>query len=165
MLPPQLLGTYRQYKQDTDSDEKHGYFVGILGAVREALRPRMTPTTAAVALDGAIETGKDTARGPAQDLGGRFAALTVDEPSQSFLDKSRNASHERPKPAQDDAASYEAETPTTLDDILFAFETLIKDLHQIRARIQWIWSRHCKHDFDLAAAAVTTNTAVSLARG
>ncbi|KAI8663548.1 hypothetical protein NCS57_00956100 [Fusarium keratoplasticum] len=99
-------------KPDPESDEKHG----------------MTPTTAAVALDAAIEAGKDTSRDPAQDLGGRFAALTVDEPSESFLDKSRNASHERPKPAQDDAASYEAEPPTTLDDIYFAFMTLMKDL-------------------------------------
>ncbi|KAI8716519.1 hypothetical protein NCS52_00946000 [Fusarium sp. LHS14.1] len=125
----------------------------------------MTPTTAAVTPNSAIETGKDTARDPAQDLGGRFAALTVHEPSESFLEKSRDASHEGPKPAQYDAASYEAELPTTSDDIYFAFNTLIKDLHQIRASIQWVWSGHGTHNFDFGAAAVTTNTAVSLARG
>lgn len=152
-------------KPDPESDQKHGYFVGILEAVRKALRPRMVPTTAAVGLDAVTEASKDTSSDPAQDLGGRFAALTVDEPSESFLDNSRNASHERPKPAQDDAASYEAEQPTSLEDIFFAFETLMKDLHPIRARIRLIWSRHSDGDFDLAAAAVATNTAVSLARG
>ncbi|KAJ3460508.1 hypothetical protein MRS44_011375 [Fusarium solani] len=56
-------------KPDPESDEKHGYFVGILEAVREALRPRMAPTTAAVALDAVIEASKDTSRDPTQDLG------------------------------------------------------------------------------------------------
>ncbi|RSL99617.1 hypothetical protein CEP52_009659 [Fusarium oligoseptatum] len=152
-------------KADLESDKKHEYFVGILEAVREALRPRMTPTTAAVALDAAIDANKDTSRDPAQGLGGRFAALTVDEPSESFLNMFSNASHERPKPAQDDATSYEAEPPTTFDDIYFAFAALMMDLELIRARIRWIWSRHGKGDFDLAAAAVATNTAVSVAAG
>ncbi|RSL61004.1 hypothetical protein CEP54_006430 [Fusarium duplospermum] len=65
----------------------------------------------------------------------------------------------------DDAASYEAEPPTTFDDIYFAFMALIMDLESIKGRIRWIWSRHCMGEFDLAAAAVATNTAVSLARG
>jgi hypothetical protein len=45
----------------------------------------MAPTTAAVALDAVIEASKDTSRDPTQDLGGRFAALMVDEPSESSL--------------------------------------------------------------------------------
>ncbi|KAM6523044.1 hypothetical protein FSOLCH5_003669 [Fusarium solani] len=150
---------------DPKSDEKHGYFVGVLEAVREALRPGMTSTTATVAVDAAIDASNDASRDATKDLGSRFAALSVDEPSQAFLDAFRNALHERPKPRDDDHVSYEAEPQTSLEDVLFAITALINDLNRIRSRIEWIWSNHCDGRFDLAAAAVATNTAISIARG
>ncbi|CAM1509648.1 Fc.00g033870.m01.CDS01 [Cosmosporella sp. VM-42] len=146
---------------DAKSDEKHGYFVGVLEAVREVLRPRMTSRTAALAVNAAIDASTDSA----QELGSRFAALHVDEPSQGFLDAFRNAPHERPKPCDDDSVSYEAEPHTSLEDALFALTVLMDDLNRIRSRIEWIWSNHTDGIFDLAASAVATNTAISFARG
>lgn len=77
----------------------------------------------------------------------------------------RNAPHERPKPRDEDQVSYEAEPQTSLEDVLFAFTVLVNDLNRIRSRIEWIWSNHRDGMFDLAAAAVATNTAISIARG
>ncbi|KAG9253575.1 uncharacterized protein F5Z01DRAFT_147185 [Emericellopsis atlantica] len=149
---------------DTKSDERHGYFVGVLEAVRAAVCPRGTPTTATAAANAAIDSANDASQAPGEDLGGRFAALTVDEPSQAFIEVFRNAPHERPEPRNDDPASYEAEPQTSLEDTLFAFFVMIDDLNRIRSRIEWIWSNHRDGMFDLAAAAVATNTAISLAR-
>ncbi|KAH7121673.1 hypothetical protein EDB81DRAFT_732501 [Dactylonectria macrodidyma] len=150
---------------DIKAEEKHGYFVGVLEAVGEALRPRMTSTTTNVAVDAAIDAINEASRGVSKDLGSRFAALSVDESSQAFLDSFRDAPHERPKPRDDDPVSYEAEPQTSLEDVLFAFTAVINDLNRIRSRIEWIWSNHRDGKLDLAAAAVATNTAISLARG
>ncbi|KAK0386743.1 hypothetical protein NLU13_6579 [Sarocladium strictum] len=140
-------------KLDPKADETHGYFLGVLEAVRKALRPGMT----------------DAAKGDADDathsLGGRFAGLSVEEPSQAFLDFVRDSHHERPKPRDEDPASYEAEPQTSLEDVIFAFIALANDLMKMRSRIKWIWSNHRDGMFDLAAAAVATNTAISMARG
>ncbi|KAJ0167056.1 hypothetical protein CTA2_4618 [Colletotrichum tanaceti] len=161
---------------DPESTERHGYFVGVLSAVRETLRPR-----AAAFATASSNTEKDAAGDKANitapndspkdeaskdlHLSNRFAALPVDEPSQAFLDAFRNAPRERPEPRDEDPVSYEAEPQTSLEDVLFAFAVLVNDLGRIRSRIEWIWSNHRDGIFDLAAAAVATNTAISVARG
>ncbi|GKT97534.1 hypothetical protein Ct61P_15384 [Colletotrichum tofieldiae] len=150
---------------DPKLDEQHGYFVGILRAVQEALRPGMATATAPTEIGAAMGTSSDTPNHSTKDLGSRFAALSVDEPSQAFLEAFRNAPHERPKARDEDPESYEAEPQTSLEDVLFAFTALVNDLNRIRSRIEWIWSNHRDGIFDLAAAAVATNTAISVARG
>ncbi|KAI6779144.1 uncharacterized protein J7T54_007599 [Emericellopsis cladophorae] len=149
---------------DSRSDERHGYFVGVLEAVRAAVCPRETPSTATAAASAAADSANDASKVLGEDLGGRFAGLTVDEPSQAFVEAFRNAPHERPKPRDNDPVSYEAEPQTSLEDTLFAFAVLVDDLNRIRSRIDWIWSNHRDGMLDLAAAAVATNTAISLAR-
>ncbi|WQF76843.1 hypothetical protein CDEST_01857 [Colletotrichum destructivum] len=145
---------------DPESAERHGYFVSILMAVREALRPGTAFATAST-----TETEAAAPKDSSKDLSNRFAALSVDEPSQASLEAFRNAPHERPAPRDEDPASYEAEPQTSIEDVLFAFTVLVNDLDRIRARIEWIWSNHRDGKFDLAAAAVATNTAISVARG
>ncbi|KAK6221179.1 hypothetical protein QIS74_04908 [Colletotrichum tabaci] len=152
---------------DSESAERHGYSVSILMAVREALRPGTAFATASTTgTDTVAGTGNTTPNDSSKDLSNRFAALTVDEPSQAFLEAFRNAPHERPVPRDEDPASYEAEPRTSIEDVLLAFTVLLNDLDRIRARIEWIWSNHRDGKFDLAAAAaVATNTAISVARG
>jgi hypothetical protein len=146
------------------SDEKHGYFVGILEAVRNALRPLMTPVSAATAAE-AIKVNATASWDATADLGSRFSALNVEEPSQAFINDFRNATHERPKQPANDPVTYEAEQQTSFEEIFFAFTILLQDLNRIRAQISQIWSKQRDGLFDLAAAAIATNTAVSLARG
>lgn len=69
----------------------------------------MTSTTATVAVGAAIDTISDASGDSTKDVSSRFAAFSVDEPSQAFLDIFRNAPHERPKPGNEDYVSYEVE--------------------------------------------------------
>ncbi|KAI1633864.1 hypothetical protein F4809DRAFT_621627 [Biscogniauxia mediterranea] len=129
------------------SHAKHEHFVGILEKVRDVLKSRMKYPQA----------DKSTP----DEVTNMFAALKVYEPSDDFL----NAPDiERPKKNKRDKATYEAEIPTGLEDLMTALTMLINDLNTIRSRIEWIWSNYRDGYFDLVAAAITTNTAFDLAR-
>jgi hypothetical protein len=140
-------------KPDLKADSRHGYFVGILEEVRDALRPHMS-TEAASATAAAPPSTTDA-------LTNRFAALEVSEPSEEFLIA---APVERPKQAASDKTVYEAESQTSLEEALFAMSAVINDLLKIRAVIEWMWANYRDGIFDLCAAAVATNTAIELAR-
>jgi hypothetical protein len=97
----------------------------------------------------------------ADDLRNRVSALTIDEPSEEFL----NAPDvERPAKLPDDCAAYESESLISLEDAIFALEILFDDMSRIRSHITWIWSQYKIGVFDLAAVAITTNTAIELVR-
>ncbi|VUC22349.1 unnamed protein product [Clonostachys rosea] len=151
---------------DAEGDEKHGYFVGVLQAVRDALRPRMTTEEAAASADKpSPSSNASTFQATAEDLGNKFAALNVDDPSQAFIDDFTSAPVERPKAQEQDPVDYTAEEPVSLEELLFSMTLLFNDLMKIRSRIDWIWSNHRDGFFDLGAAAVATNIAIALARG
>ncbi|KAI7774884.1 hypothetical protein LA080_007709 [Diaporthe eres] len=136
------------------ADSKHSYFVGVLEKVREVLKPRVPPATQDAA---SPRTPSDTL----DEVGGRFARLSVYEPSEEFL----NAPDiERPVPVKDDNATYVAEPLQDLEEALFAYTLMINDLIKIRARIEWIWTNYRDGLFELVAAAIATNTACDLAR-
>ncbi|KAI1207163.1 uncharacterized protein F4807DRAFT_435922 [Annulohypoxylon truncatum] len=140
---------------DELSDAKHGYFVGILEKVYEVLKPRVKIGL----IDSSPAPSSDES--DADDFANRFASLQVYEPSDDFL----NAPDlERPKPLEGDKITYEAEQATSLEDLLVVVTMLINDINKIRARIQWIWSNYKDGLFDLAVAAIATNTAIDLAR-
>ncbi|KAI0550364.1 hypothetical protein F4679DRAFT_208740 [Xylaria curta] len=131
------------------SDAKHQHFIGVLKKVREVLTPFMP---APVADDSASTDEK---------LRNRFAGLAVYEPSQEFLDA---PVPERPVKTGEDNAVYEAETETTFEHAIFALTNIINDMNRVRAHIRWVWSNYKIGAFDLAAAAITTNTAIDLVR-
>lgn len=131
-----------------NSDFKHSYFVGILEKVREVLKPRMSTETTTSSTD-SIET-----------MATRFSCLKVYEPSQDFLDA---PDIERPAKSTEDNTIYEAELQNTFEDAILAFTMMLNDLNKIRSRIEWIWTNHRDGHFELATAAVATNTAIDLA--
>ncbi|KAK3311172.1 uncharacterized protein B0T15DRAFT_489798 [Chaetomium strumarium] len=132
-----------------DADARHSHFVGVLEAVRDALRPRMS--TPPPRFDGA-DDGRAN----------RFSILPVYEPSEAFL---KAPAIERPQPVPDDKTVYEAEQQASLQESLFAMSMMMDDLCRIRSVISWIWSNYGSDEFDLAACAVATNTATELAHG
>ncbi|KAK4236323.1 hypothetical protein C8A03DRAFT_45672 [Achaetomium macrosporum] len=141
-------------KPDDGADARHSYFLGILEAVRDALRPRMSTPAAAAA---AAPRSSDEA---ADGLANRFSALTMYEPSEAFLNA---PSIERPQPVREDKTAYEAEQQVSIQDPLSAMSMMMDDLSRIRSVINWIWSNYGSSNFDLAASAVATNTATELA--
>lgn len=132
-------------ERDPESDKRHGYFVGVLQKVYEALKPRMPPATQ-------------------EDLNNRFAGLTVYEPSEEFLNAPDIERPAPPEKATSGDATYEAEPMEDLEEVLFAYTLMITDLGKIRSYIEWIWKNVRDGVSDLAAAALATNTACDLAR-
>ncbi|KAF4933695.1 hypothetical protein CGCF413_v009041 [Colletotrichum fructicola] len=133
-------------KPATASDLKHSYFLDILIQVRDVLRPRMTAA------------GSQASHNGLDNLANRFAGLSLFEPSQSFLD-----APDIELPARDDGALYEADMGTSPEDSIFFFQMLWKDLLDLRIRIRVSWRRYMQ-GHDMAAAAVSANTALDLAR-
>lgn len=139
---------------DALADSKHSYFVGVLEKVREILKPRVPP-----AFQDAASPRPPS--DPMGEVGGRFANLSVHEPSEEFL----NAPDiERPAPVKKDNATYVAEALQDLYEVMFAYTLLINDLTEIRTRVEWIWTNYREKGIDLVAAAIATNTACDLAR-
>ncbi|KAK7959077.1 uncharacterized protein PG986_003931 [Apiospora aurea] len=132
---------------DEEKDKNHQYFVGVLEKVRDVLRPFVR------------SRHEDDAA--ADEITNRFSGLAIYEPSEEFL----NAPDvERPAKAEKDNATYEAETDSSFEEAIFALTALINDLNRVRAHVRWIWSNFRDGYFDLAAAAITTNTVIDLVR-
>lgn len=119
----------------------------VLEKVRDVLRPF-----------GHSRTEDDAS---ADEITNRFAGLAVYEPSKEFLNAPDT---ERPVKTGDDDVTYEAETDSSFEEAIFALTALINDLNRVRAHIRWVWSNYKSGMFDLAAAAITTNTAIGLVR-
>ncbi|KAI4862595.1 hypothetical protein F4820DRAFT_429953, partial [Hypoxylon rubiginosum] len=144
--------------RDELNDQKHGYFVRILRKVRDVLQPRTKPSKTTSA---SKDTGDRADSAATDEFVNQFAALKMYEPSEDFMDA---PDIERPKPSEGTNVTYEAESLTSLEDVLIATTMLINDLNVIRSRVEWIWSNWRDGFFDLAAAAIATNTAIDLAR-
>ncbi|KAI4174355.1 MAG: hypothetical protein LQ346_008245 [Caloplaca aetnensis] len=149
-----------------DADTNHSYFLGVLGRVREVLRPRMTAAmaegpwlpqhakrdVAAESLDGKEE----------EEITNRFQMLDLEEPSQAFLDAPGVSA--KPQVQLPVRPSYVAEVDQSLEEKLMASFCLFEDIGEIRAYVRHIWVqyKHCR--LDLVSAAITTNTAICLIR-
>ncbi|KAH9230289.1 hypothetical protein K456DRAFT_1740792 [Colletotrichum gloeosporioides 23] len=127
-------------KRNPESDMSHNYLIGILEQVRDVLRPLMTPEAKSV------ET----------NLLNKFEGLSVDEPSQDFLDA---PDIEKPK------VVYEAEDTMSDTDALFILDLLWKDLINVRGATKAMWINYNEgSDADLTVVAVASNTGFDLAR-
>ncbi|KAI0383379.1 hypothetical protein F5Y04DRAFT_287511 [Hypomontagnella monticulosa] len=144
---------------DESSDYNHSYFIGILERVEEILKPRIKcHSTSASSIP---DKNKKPSATTTDGISNQFASLNVYDPSEDFLEAPE---FERPEKPKEDNAAYEAEIFTTFADATMAVAMLLDDINKIRDHIGWIWI-NCKVGlFDLAAAAITTNTAIDLAR-
>ncbi|KAK2746694.1 hypothetical protein CKAH01_18189 [Colletotrichum kahawae] len=103
-------------------------------------------------------TGSQASHDGFDNLANRFAGLSLFEPSKSFLD-----APDIKLPARNDKTLYEAEVGTSPEDSIFLFQMLWKDLLDLRMRVRVSWRRHMQGN-DMAAAALSANTTLDLAR-
>ncbi|KAI1101578.1 hypothetical protein F4804DRAFT_315490 [Jackrogersella minutella] len=130
---------------DGSSDIEHGYLIKILKKVEGILMPQK----------------KHRAPNSSSDYLNPFDALKIYDPPE----KHANApDFERPKTVESHTIRYKAEPLTSLEALFVALAMLINDVKKIRSRIEWIWINFQAQHFDLAVAAVATNTAISLTR-
>ncbi|KAL8824663.1 MAG: hypothetical protein Q9191_004901 [Dirinaria sp. TL-2023a] len=140
-------------------DEPHAYFLGVLERIWEILKPRC-PT----------ETVDDRLTKPAHDsaetesstvIDNMFSKLDVHEPSQEFIDAPdvEPAAQTAGKPQ----SQYEVETLQTLEEEYLASRCLLQDVRDIRRFLCGLWTAY-QEGIDLAAVAITVNTAIDFVR-
>lgn len=133
------------------SDDRHDFFLGILKKVRAVLGPRFP--------QGSLSTTKKPRT--LTEVVNIFENLDLEEPSEtSDLDS-------RVKPAAVVAQNepiYKAERQTDIQESFFALHLLLHDFNRLRTEVSHAWAGYKNGMHDLIAAAITTNTAVDLAR-
>lgn len=142
------------------NDLQKDFFVVILKAVKHALRARFPKIPNPNSLPTVVPQGSSL-----QDQGRHLRAcemlLKIVYPPPSSAD----AVLQRPTQRTEDTTEYALEVPTSREAAVFAYFALVEDLHRIRSRVGWIWTNQKAGTANHAAAAIATNTAVSLARG
>lgn len=103
----------------------------------------------------------DTSTDGEDDLSNRFAGLEVFDPSKEFLEA---PDIKRPEKPVSDTATYAAEPSSSLGEAIFAMWSVINDLNNLRAHIDLLWRNYRDVGYDMAAAAIATNTAIEFVR-
>ncbi|KAI5306218.1 hypothetical protein KEM56_001808 [Ascosphaera pollenicola] len=138
-------------KENKPVTVRHNYFIGVLEHVRDVLKPLMPQSFKA-----------DANAADPEKLANQFEKLRVYEPSEEFLnapDVTIPSAADKKTPTD----RYEAEVPD-IKEAYFVFHLLLSDLAKMRTVIEDTWQRYKVHIIDIATAALTTNTAVGIAR-
>ncbi|KAF4470290.1 Ank-repeat mbp1 [Fusarium albosuccineum] len=139
---------------DRASDIRHSFFVQVLERVRDYLKPLMKA--------GVFDAGQtSSAEGRESDnpFKNMFEALNVYNPSEAFL----NAPDVVIPPSTPEV-KYTVEEDNSVEELLFAFTSLLKDYDRLSLELKSLWMRYESGLIDLAAVSVATNTAFELAR-
>ncbi|KAI5306217.1 hypothetical protein KEM56_001807 [Ascosphaera pollenicola] len=141
-------------KENKASDERHNYFIGVLEHVRDVLRPYMPQRFQS----DATEASKS------ESLANQSEKLKVYEPSKEFLNAPDVTIHLEETDGEPPSDHYEADRTNDFKEAILMFHLLLSDMAKMRAVVEQTWDGYKKHIFDLPTAALTTNTAVDLAR-
>lgn len=140
-----------------DSNESHGFFIGVLQRVRDVLRPRMLTEQTGVQVSTEDQLTED-----AQRLANKFEGLEVEEPSETFL-QAPDVTVPKKEIEKPDAI-YEAERLQDMEEAMLSFTLLIQDYNELRRVLMHTWNLYGIGMYSLVAVALTTNTALDLAR-
>jgi hypothetical protein len=144
---------------EVKSNERHFYFLGILERVREVLKPRLPASFAQFNDDSPVTSSQTNNTSLFENM---FAVLTVEEPSNEFLNAPDAAPTVSSKESVD--AVYEVEPFEDPLELYLGTAALLQDLSNIRRAIRQIWHLYAQHGTSLISAAVTTNIAIQLAQ-
>ncbi|VUC31970.1 unnamed protein product [Clonostachys rosea] len=152
------------YPYSSESEARHDYFVNILKGVRDILQPP-PPANTKLQANRKYEN-KKAAQPSGSGFVNRFSALSIDEPSQDFLERfAKECEHaNRPSQSADDPTVFEAEPETSEEELMLLCSALLRDLNEIRSSIHPMWPQKAT-TWDPAAFSISTNVAISLGRG
>ncbi|KAK4223589.1 hypothetical protein QBC38DRAFT_45279 [Podospora fimiseda] len=118
-------------------------YITMLEKIRTILKPRMS-TKAAYACDEPIDP---------KTLKDLLDILNLYEPPENDIE-----------PLKDETIVFEAEPQEKVSDLLMVYYMLFYDMKKIQAELHGIWNEFRKNRFDIGVVAVTTNTAIEVAR-
>ncbi|KAJ9612123.1 hypothetical protein H2200_003720 [Cladophialophora chaetospira] len=144
---------------DEKSDATHSFFVGVLEAVRDTLKPRMSPAASKKFGLAQSTSNKSNVGATVTNI---FSLLEIEESVAT-----PEADSQAPPVAPAATASsyeYQAELVTDLEEAMVALTCLLTDFASLRTVIGETWEGYKIGLFDLVAASIATNTALELTR-
>ena len=93
-----------------------------------------------------------------------FAGLTLEEPSDEFLNSAPLKKAQELSAKVDDGTRYQAERLQKIEEQYLAAHCLLAEISSIREHIKSLWALYRDGQMDLDSASITTNTAVELVR-
>jgi hypothetical protein len=132
--------------------------------VRETLKSRMPSDTVDDLLT-KPPAGSTTKSSDRSHIGNAFADLTLEEPSDEFLNAPLPEKGQNLPAEVDDGSRYQAERLQKTEEQYLAAHCLLTDISSSRSHIKSLWIMYRDGQIDLHSVSVTTNTAVELVRG
>jgi hypothetical protein len=143
------------------AEDTHLYFIGVLEKVREILTPLKCPQDPEK-INTAPSQEVSDASNHLSHFTNQFDALEVEEPSEGFA-SAESASGEQ-KTAETPKLQYGVDTFSIKGESHYAFTLILGDLDDMRQYLQFVWTGYRTGSYSLTAAALTTDTAIELAR-
>ena len=113
----------------------------------------------------AKSSSKSEAEGPdLAQIDNVFKHLTVEEPSEAFLEASSVVAPHKPESHDGPRFVVVAERPETTAEKWSAVHCLLYDVKKIRRSINGFWTRYRVGNITLTAASIATNTATEIIR-
>ena len=155
-------------KRDTGANKGHAHFVAVLEKV---LRILEEPLSRSEASQDQERLSKNMPKGGIDKLANRFSVLDLDEAEEQEeeVEKIAEEGSEPSKPAAKttgmvDVDVFDDTEHAEKEEAVFAVFCLFEDLRKLRDFIKQIWQDYKDEKIDLVSAAVTTNTAIDIAR-
>jgi hypothetical protein len=136
-------------------------FLGVLERVRETMKSRMPSDTVDDPLARSSATAKSSDR---SHIGNAFAGLTLEEPSDKFLNAPPPEKVQDLPVEIDDGSRYQAERLQNVEEQYLAAHCLLADISSIREHVKSLWIMYRNGQMDLHSVSITSNTAVELVR-
>lgn len=148
-----------------ESNQSHAHFLGILERTREILKPRMPSEMIDDFLSKPSSRSSNQEKPDTQangQISNMFDKLDIQEPSQTFLDAPDVEQSIGIKVSQE--PNYEAEQVQSMEEQYLAAHCLFQDVRNIRSFLRQLWKSYRDDGLSLAAASITTNTAIDFVR-
>lgn len=148
-------------KRETEEDQRHWHFIGVLETVLNALKPLMEsrPQNASVSLEDRRKKPRDMPQNPFQLL--RLESLDVDTQNVS----TRPVTRQIPGESRHGAHGYcESDEKDDEEELYLFFYCLLQDLHEMRQAVRISWLRYRRRFSSLETAATVSHTAMLLAK-
>lgn len=149
---------HSQQQAATDGiNDGHAYFLGILEKVRDALKPhRQAPPTPS---PGHVAPSSDATKDIEVRLENMFSSLTVEEPSEAFLDAPDIAPAAK---SEEETALYTVEPSNDPLELYLATAAMLQDCSKIRNATRHTWRSYSRRSVTLIAAAITTDVGIKM---
>jgi hypothetical protein len=138
-------------------EDGHAYFLGVLEKVRDVLKPRRQRVSTPMHFQ--PTPSNDTTNDVEIRLDNMFAALTVEEPSEGFLNTPDIVTA-----AKNDEATpiYTIEPFRDPLELYLSTAAMLQDCSRIRNAIRHAWQSYAQRSVTLIAASITTDVGIKM---